>query len=327
MYTDGDGELSEDEAAAVTDLDDVFSENTDIVSFDELRYFTGLTSIGSTDFFDCGSLTSVHIPSSVTAIGKNAFRACDNLTSVTVGMEEPVAIVASTFTNRANATLYVPEGCVAAYQAADYWKEFGTIEEAVAPSETESITISAAGVGTYCSENDLDFTDVSGIQAYIACGFNPTTGTVFIMRVDEVPANTGIMVKGAAGTYSIPVKETNMYYVNMLKGTLVGMTVPATEDGYQNYVLRKGDLGPEPLFYVSHGSSTLAANRAYLQIPLSVSGAREFVEMREDDVMGIVDTEHISREDNGEVYNLNGQCVMAQKKGIYIKKGKKIFKH
>ena len=46
-----DGELSEEEAAAVTYLGEVFKENEVITSFDELQYFTGLTSIGSKAFF------------------------------------------------------------------------------------------------------------------------------------------------------------------------------------------------------------------------------------------------------------------------------------
>lgn len=45
----------------------------------------------------------------------------------------PIAITESVFSNRANATLYVPYGCKAAYETADYWKEFKEIVEA-APS-------------------------------------------------------------------------------------------------------------------------------------------------------------------------------------------------
>ena len=41
----GDGELSTDEAAAVTTLGSVFKENKSITSFEELRFFTGLTVI------------------------------------------------------------------------------------------------------------------------------------------------------------------------------------------------------------------------------------------------------------------------------------------
>ena len=82
--TNGDGELSEAEAAAVTDLGMVFKDNYDITSFNELQYFTGLTSIGDHDFGDCKSLTSITIPNSVTNIGNWAFSGCSGLISVTI---------------------------------------------------------------------------------------------------------------------------------------------------------------------------------------------------------------------------------------------------
>ena len=57
------------------------------------------------------------------------FNYCEALTSVTVEMTTPPSIADETFSNRANATLYVPKGCKAAYEAADYWKEFKEIVE------------------------------------------------------------------------------------------------------------------------------------------------------------------------------------------------------
>ena len=78
-----DGELSEKEAAKVTDLGYVFYRK-DITSFNELQYFTGLTSIGSGAFSGCSSLTSITIPDNVTRIGSDAFEGCSGLTSITI---------------------------------------------------------------------------------------------------------------------------------------------------------------------------------------------------------------------------------------------------
>lgn len=70
---DGDGELAYDEAAAVTDLGSVFRSHSEITSFNELQYFTGLTSIGYRAFYYCYNLSSVTLPSSVTSIDSYAF--------------------------------------------------------------------------------------------------------------------------------------------------------------------------------------------------------------------------------------------------------------
>ena len=90
---------------------------------------SGVTSIEGNAFFDCVNLTSVSIPSSVTNIAAFAFSNCSSLTSVTMKSPIPVSIAESTFDNRANAILYVPYGCMAAYEAADYWKDFKEIVE------------------------------------------------------------------------------------------------------------------------------------------------------------------------------------------------------
>ena len=88
-----------------------------------------VTSIGDYAFMDCTGLTSITIGSSVTSIDRGAFRGCDNLTSVTVKAKTPPRIYEDTFYNVRNATLYVPTGCKATYQASDYWKSFKSIIE------------------------------------------------------------------------------------------------------------------------------------------------------------------------------------------------------
>ena len=80
--TNGDGELSYEEAASVTSLGNYFRNNTQIFSFKELQYFVGLSSIGSYEFSGCINLGSLAIPTSLTSIGYSAFHGCSGLTGV-----------------------------------------------------------------------------------------------------------------------------------------------------------------------------------------------------------------------------------------------------
>lgn len=76
-----DGELSYGEAAAVTDLGQVFNANKIITSFGELRFFSNIESIPDRAFQDCNTLAYVLLPENLSKIGMYAFSDC-NLTSV-----------------------------------------------------------------------------------------------------------------------------------------------------------------------------------------------------------------------------------------------------
>lgn len=108
--TNGDGELSFDEAAAVTSPEDLMTALGTIkteISFDEFRYFTGITyipskmfqswynlssivlpeslvRIGSYAFWYCSALSELNLPSSVSLIGQSAFRDCSSLKEMTI---------------------------------------------------------------------------------------------------------------------------------------------------------------------------------------------------------------------------------------------------
>ena len=105
--------------------------------------FKGLTNIKS---FEVGNeveripaylcsgltgLTSVTIPGSVTSIGHYAFSGCTGLKNIFSKIEEPanVTMGSSVFYSIPKTTciLWVPEGTVKKYQAADQWKDFTNI--------------------------------------------------------------------------------------------------------------------------------------------------------------------------------------------------------
>ncbi len=74
--------MSYAEATAITTLGKKFKGNTLIQSFDELKYFTHLTTIEESEFEECTSLSSIAIPASVETIEIRAFRNCTSLTSI-----------------------------------------------------------------------------------------------------------------------------------------------------------------------------------------------------------------------------------------------------
>ena len=77
--TNRDGELSYEEATAVTYLD--FSDNNYIVSFLEFKYFT---NVSGADFSYCSNLSKIELPEHLTAIGHTMFYSCSSLTSIVI---------------------------------------------------------------------------------------------------------------------------------------------------------------------------------------------------------------------------------------------------
>lgn len=279
-------------------------------------------SIGDGAFFICSGLTSITIPSSVASIGNLAFSNCDNLTTVIVERDTPITINSGTFSNSANATLFVPAGCKVAYEAVDNWKDFKEIDEM-----TDDITIGTAGMGTFCSTHPLDFSGTNDIKAYIVSAFKPSTGEVILTRITDVPANTGIVVKGDADTYTIPWGPGETIVSNMLAGVTVNTVLNKVDGDYTNYILsnKNDNLG----FYAVTDGSTLSAGKAYLPLPTAslsnIAGARgvKFV-FDDEQTTDIIIVGRTNTDAKNEVYDLQGRKVRKAVKGLYIVNGKKV---
>ena len=94
MYANGlaanETYMTKTEAAAVVDSQlmsgnydtSIFYNKSAIKSFNEFKYFTGITAIPS--FMSCSHMQSIEIPSSVTSIGNGAFSGCSALTSIEI---------------------------------------------------------------------------------------------------------------------------------------------------------------------------------------------------------------------------------------------------
>ncbi len=183
---------------------------------------SSVTSIGSSAFYGCSGLTSVTIPGSVTSIGSYAFYDCSGLTSVTIDRTQPLSINSYTFSNRANATLYVPAGSKEAYKAADYWKEFKEIKE------IGTVTVTAENKTIVYGENLPTLT------------YKVENGTL-----NGTPSLSTTATKtSAVGTYPITVARgtvTNEYTAvnGILSITKAPLTITA-----KSYTIKQGEALP-----------------------------------------------------------------------------------
>ena len=200
---------------------------------------------------------------------------------------------------------------------------------AVYSSLYATITIGAAGMATYSDSRDLDFTDVEGLKAYIASGFNPETSEQTLTRVRKVPAGEGLLVKGAAGSYQVPYKKVSAFYANLLKGVPVATVVNPTDGIYTNFILANDEVKGVG-FYPLSKSGTIGPNKAYLQIPTAAlpAGARviRMVFEDEEDVTGVNALNEKGAMRNEKYFDLQGRCVAKPVRGLYIKGGKKFIK-
>ena len=300
-------------------------------SLREIKIPNSVTTIGHCAFNWCTALENIEIPSSVTSIGSVAFGYCTALESVTslVPAEELFAVDAFDGLDFDACTLYVPYGAKAKYASTNDWKNFKNIVE-LRPEEI-TISINEYGSATYCSDFALDFSNVKGLKAYAATGYNSKTGVITLTRLQTACEGTGLFLKGEPGEYVVPVLEaTDDHSLNMLVGTLEKTTVNSTSnDGlYANYKYTINEGMLTPMFYQFADDSSLSANKAYLQIPLAwlQASASKSVEIRFDDGE-TTDIDEVEGE-NGDVenvYDLQGRVVENPAKGIYIVNGKKVF--
>ena len=184
--------------------------------------------------------------------------------------------------------------------------------------ESVSATITSAGYATYCSPYALDFSEVSGLKAYIITG-TESGNTLALSAVKEVPANTGVLLEGEVGNYDIPVVASSSTDVSANK--LVGVTAKKEIAAEAGYVLMDEDAGVG--FYKNNKAFTVGANTAYLPANFAGGAAREayFFDGATDVEAVEAASEAVAKEgkfivdgklrifSKGKMFNANGQLV------------------
>lgn len=310
-----------------------------------------LKSIPIATFVGCESLTSIEIPPTVNLFGSTAFSQVplkyfdlpelEHWPEFSFADEKPCEQYIKSYCtnpmpiypiNVSSISLYVPKGLSGIYRNVAPWNESEHIVEAT-PVELES------DWRTFCAVEDLDFSGVEGLEAYIATSYQD--GKVLMERIEQVPAGTGIVLKGVPGFYEIPYAEQLEPVDNLLVGLNYGERVAAeTEDGNCNLFFndatemaslfygpfmdaerapRLNAEGEQPMFAPADGAR-LPYHHAYLQLPASEAG--KTVEMVFGSLTGIEEVEAAQATD-GPIYNLQGQRVVNPGPGIYIQNGRK----
>ena len=163
---------------------------------------------------------------------------------------------------------------------------YGYLQSITVQRVPASATITSAGWATLYTDQALDFSSVEGLEAYTA---TLSDNTVTLTKVDNIPANTGVVLKAAETlsenkTYSIPVAISS---TTTDKGSLKGSTTEAKEASEQSpiYILKMNNNNEAQFMRATSGS--LAAGKAYLEIANGVQEAKALTVVFANDPTGI----------------------------------------
>lgn len=352
-------DLSSFDTRNVLEMSGMFSFCYSLISLDLSNFNTENVLNMSTMFMGCSSLTSLdlsHFDTGNVIAMRNMFNGCSSLTSLDLSNFDTQnvtdmsgmfsycyslssLIISASLGNSLNdlsssacegdgteekpCLINQPEGFEFGVDTSgDYfrWQQgyFKLME-----NQMEQINVTTdLGFITHCSDKALDFTNVEGMKAYIVVGYDGKVAK--LSRIGIVPPETGLLLKADAGEYEVPYTEEDNYVMNMLIGVLEETTLSPTEGNMTNLILANGKNGLG--FYCLKGSGTIAAHRAYLQVPTRlIENGAKFISMEfDDDVTAIngIKTE----EEATPYYDLQGVRHEGKpsKQGIYIMNGKKV---
>ena len=303
-------------------------------SLKNIQLPNGLKTIGIQAFSGCG-LTSIEIPSSVTEIGVNAFWANTKLTTVTSNI-----LAANLFNcygwpqQTDEMTLIVPAGSKSVYATTEGWNNIANIEEM---EYDHTVNVSDAGYATLYLGCAAEIPN--GVEVYTA---NAVEGNLLKMQPVEgtIPANTGVIVKAAKGSYNFHCLTTDVPAIakSMFKGSIVNKNV-SVPSGATAFVLSKvnGEVGMYPA-QLTDNAFLNNANKAYLmlggkdlgvyddeELDTSVGGSQLSLRF---DFGGTTAIEKLPTEVAAEsvIFDLSGRKVeQVTVPGIYLVNNKKVY--
>lgn len=181
------------------------------------------------------------------------------------------------------------------------------------------LTVTSAGASTLVLPYDA--TIPNGVKAYTLTNMEGEATAKAEELIGSIPANTPVLINAAAGTYNFHGTKTTWEKTEKTVGALTSVRVckyvPVGSYVLQNH---NGEVG---FYKVVEGKPVMiGANRAYLTPSVATAAAKINIEY--PTVTGITSIKTTSIE-NDVMYNLAGQKVGNDYRGIVIKNGCKFF--
>jgi len=193
-------------------------------------------------------------------------------------------------------------------------------------AETVTASIAAGGYRGFSSAKAVEVPDDVTIYVVNKGGVDLVNYTFEITPIESkiIPANTGVILKGAANTdYTLTVTEEEAtasdYANNILVATSVEDNCTIDQTSYDYYAIAKAQF--KFLKYV--GTDNFNANLSYIRLDAgATNGAKEFNII--ENTTGISSVK-AAENGNATLYNLAGQKVSSNYSGIVVKNGKKFM--
>ena len=182
---------------------------------------------------------------------------------------------------------------------------------------TETVSVSEAGYATYATKNNVKVpSDVKVMTVKV----NKDNSTITLYEVAAgtvIPANTGILVKAAAGNHDFVV--TSDKGGTLAHNDLKAATADKTSDGTTYFALTK--IGDKVGFALVEYGVVIPTGKAYLEVTKGTGTPAKFFGL-DGEATGINSVK--TAKADGAYYTLEGVKTTKPVKGLYIHNGKKI---
>lgn len=211
-------------------------------------------------------------------------------------------------------TVTSPDYSAICIQCKDKTKSFLLTSATV--TVVQPVQVNATGISSFVTDSPLDFTG-QNVNVYVVEDNSALAGDVLTLKkVDKVEAGA-YFIKGTANAKAdIPVYAGEVEeQANILKGSTTA--VGTSTQGYTRYALSNVD----GLLHPVSNDVEIPAGKAYLELPSSAE-AKTIKLVFDGEVTGVTNiaTENAA---DARCFNLQGQRVNANTKGIVIKNGRK----